>query len=56
VSETPTPGEICYTAWFAAAGLSQIVDWARLGAEGRACWDAAAQAVLEAWQAQEERR
>jgi hypothetical protein len=56
MSESPTPGELAYTAWFHAAGLSQIVDWARLGAQGRACWDAAAQAVLAQCVPQEEQR
>jgi hypothetical protein len=42
----PTPGEICYTTWFAAAGLRQIVAWSHLTPTGSVAWDAAAAAVL----------
>ena len=46
MSEIPTPGQLCYEAWFQAAGLRRIVPWAQLPPCGQAAWEAAAQAVL----------
>jgi hypothetical protein len=49
VSDTPTPGEIAYAAFWSACAQAFGADvdpWASIYPGTRAAWDAAAQAVL----------
>ena len=50
-----TPGQLCYEAYWRSARYGRVpVAWAKLLPHWRAGWDAAAQAVLDAAQAQED--
>jgi hypothetical protein len=49
MTDTPTPGEVSYAAYWPALGAPPPVPWAGLSAVVQAAWEAAAQAV-RAWQ------
>ena len=43
---SPTPGELCYAAYWRVDAWTFDVPWAQLTDVQRAAWEAAAQAVL----------
>lgn len=52
MTDTPTPGQVCYDAFMAALALDHPAPWHIQDPRHHAAWEAAAQAVLDAWQAQ----
>jgi hypothetical protein len=60
MTDTRTPGEICYAAWHAivipALVPGYTEDWSQVSALEQRAWEAAAQAVLTQCTPQEERR
>jgi len=53
MTDTPTPGQVGYTAyyhtWLRQRHRSVRLTWTELAAEDRHAWEAAAQAAITAW-------
>jgi hypothetical protein len=54
--DTRTPGELAYAAWHAIVIPALVPgygeDWSQVSVLEQRAWEAAAEAVLDAWQAQ----